>query len=469
MGHLLRLDGAKQGPSGAIVGPRAMRTTLERSDWVSSAMALRLPRTRLEQKMLAAQLTQREMLRRFTAEARRSGEGDLPLSPRQLKRWLSGSAPPPRPASVRVLESWWGEPIERLFGPAEEAAAASTDRGGDLVAEAGRQSVEHALDSASALDPSALEHLHAAARNAARAYLRTPPLELLTDLVELRDTIYTQLDRTNKPLQQAELYLLAGQACGLLSSISFDLGHPSVADEQARAAHTYGSVIDHPSLRAWARALQVTVLFWSGQPRRAAGVAEAALLTEGHGTARVRLHSTRARALALIGARDEVDRELAAAADELELAGDDDFLDGIGGELNFGRARQALCASSAYIALADGARAEVAATRALEVFASQDDEDRWGLGIVSAAVDLATALALRGDLAGTEAALDQVFRLPPAERTESVSQRLLGLGHILALPRNRKAVEAIRLGEGIEMFTASSLARTTVRPAIGAS
>jgi hypothetical protein len=71
---------------------------------------------------------------------------------------------------------------------------------------------------------------------------------MLTDLVALRDTVYAQLDRTHKPRQQAELYLVAGQVCGLLSSVSFDLGHPGVAEELARAAHTYGSVIDHPSL-----------------------------------------------------------------------------------------------------------------------------------------------------------------------------------------------------------------------------
>ena len=263
------------------------------------------------------------------------------------------------------------------------------------------------------------------------------------------------------------MYLLAGQACGLLSSVSFDLGHPGVAEEQARAAHTYGSVIDHPSLCAWARALQVTVMFWTGQPRRAAGLAEAALGTAPPGTARVRLHATRARALALLGARDEVGAELAAAADQLDLAGDDEFLDGIGGELDFGRSRHALCASSAYIALSDGVRAEAAATRALEIFAGLDEERRWGLGVVSAAVDLATARALRGDLAGAEAALTGVFSLPVAERTESVAQRLLGLGRIVSLPGNRGAAEATRLGESIESFTATSLARTTARPAIG--
>jgi hypothetical protein len=46
---------------------------------------------------------------------------------------------------------------------------------------------------------------------------------MLTDLVRLRDTVYEQVDRTHKPRQQAELYLLAGLVCGLLSSVSFDL------------------------------------------------------------------------------------------------------------------------------------------------------------------------------------------------------------------------------------------------------
>jgi hypothetical protein len=179
------------------------------------------------------------------------------------------------------------------------------------------------------------------------------------------------------------------------------------------------------------------------------------------------LYAVRARALALIGARDEVGVELAAGTDQLDLAGNDEFLDGIGGELAFDRSRHALCASSAYVALGDGERAETAATEALEIFAGLDEHQRWGSGAVSAAVDLGTARALRGDLAGTEAVLDGVFALPSAERTEGVSQRLLGLGRILGSSRYRGAVEAARLGERIESFTAASLAHTTARPAIG--
>ena len=175
----------------------------------------------------------------------------------------------------------------------------------------------------------------------------------------------------------------------------------------------------------------------------------------------------RARALALIGARDEVGAELAAGIDQLDLARRDEFLDGIGGELAFDRSRHALFASSAYVALADGERAETAATDALEIFAGLDEHQRGGSDAVSAAVDLGTARTLRGDLAGAEAALDGVFALPTAERTEGVSQRLLGLGRILGLSRYRGAVEATRLGESIESFTAASLAHTTARPAIG--
>ena len=429
-------------------------------------MAVGTPRTRLEQKLWNARLSQRDVLRRFPEEALRQGEGEIFVSERQLKRWLAGGAATPRAVACRVLETWFDEPVERLLGPPDDFTAPDPD-GGDLVADAGRRSVEHAIDAASALDPSVMEHLHAAARTAAHAYLTTPPLQLLTDLVALRDTVYTQLDRTHKPRQQAELYLLAGQVSGLLSSVSFDLGHPGVAEELARAAHTYGSVIDHPSLCAWARALQVTVAFWTGQPRRAAAIAEAALIAAPVGTARVRLHATHARALALIGARDEVGTELAAAADQLDRPGAVEEPPRPGGELAFDRSRHALCASSAYVALADGARAETAAVDALDIFAALPDPQRWGSGAVSAAVDLATARALRGNLAGTETALDDVLTLPTGERTEAVSLRLHGLGRILGAPRYRGAAEAARLGARIEAFTAASLGRTTARPSIG--
>ena len=425
------------------------------------------PRTRLEQRLRELRLSHSDARARYTEEALRIGEGEVALSPRQLKRWLAGGAVRPRPLACRILESWLGERVERLLGPPEPITAVD-GVGGELVVDAGRRAVEHALNAANALDPTALEHLHAAAAQAAHDCLVTPPLEMLTELVALRDTIYEQLDRTQKPRQQAELYLLAGQVCGLLSYVSLDFGNVTVAADLARAAHTYGSIIDHPSLCAWARAIQVTAAFWNGQPRRAAAVAESSLATAPPGTARVRLHAVRARSLGLIGARDEVTAELALAAEQLEHAGHDEFLDGIGGELAFDRPRVALCASTAYVALGDGERAEPAAEAALRLLDAAPGQ-RWNTGAVSAAVDLGTARTLRGDLAGTEAALADVFALPVGERTESVARRLQGLGRVLGLPRYRGAVEAAQLGEDIEAFTATSLASITARAAIGPS
>lgn len=423
----------------------------------------RQPRTRLEQLVIQRRLGIADFLREFARYAEDIGE-DVDVSRSAAKRWLQGDGGTPRTSSRRVLEAWFGEPIADLFGPPLSQSRHVTEQ--EFAVNAAHESVSHAIDAATALDPSALEHLQAAAGNAARAYYVTPPLEMLTDLVALRDTIYVQLDRTHKPLQQAELYLLAGQVCGLLSSVSWDLGLLAPAEEQARAAYTYGNVIDHPSLQAWARALQVTVAFWSGFPRRAAKIAAGALEMAPTGTARARLHSVNARALALIGARGEVSDELNSATAELDRAGNDPFLDEIGGELAFDRARRGLCAGAAYVALGDGDQAEYEAAAAVALFADIPAEQRWGAGELGAHVDLAAARCLRGDLAGAAAALQPVFDLPPTRRTEAIAQRLHQLARVLSTARYRGAGEAIELGGAIENFTAISLSRTTAMRAL---
>ncbi|WP_228801686.1 hypothetical protein, partial [Nocardia puris] len=322
------------------------------------------------------------------------------------------------------------------------------------------------IAAAAALDPSALEHLHTAAEYAASAYYVSPPLEILGDLVALRDTVYNQLERTQKPLQKAHLYLIAGQVCGLLSSASWDLGLDRASSEQARAAHTYGSIIDHLSLQAWARALQVTTMFWSGHPRQAARLAAQALEFSPPGTAKARLHSVHARALAMIGAREEVRIELESANTELDRAGGDDFLDATGGELAFDRARRGLCAGAAYVALHDGTQAEREATTAIELFATIPEDRRWAAGAIGAQVDLAAARTLRHDLAGAQEALRPVFGLDSDRRTEAIAQRLLGLGRTLGTTRYVGAVEARDLGEAIENFTGTSLSKISASRAL---
>ncbi len=421
------------------------------------------PRSRLEQHAQTAHLSVREFVDRFHTAAIECGEKKAHISERQAKRWLAGESNLPRPVCRRVLEHWWAEPVSRLFGPPDSGRVAVVMNEEELIVNAGRESVDHAIKAASVLDPSALEHLHDAAQRAARAYYVTPPLTMLTDLVRLRDTVYEQLDRTHKPRQQAELYLLAGQFCGLLSSVSLDLGRMDVAEAQAQAAHTYGSVIDHQSLRAWARTLQSNVHLWCDRPRQAISVAESALRDAPRGTAKARLHAAQARAIAMLGGCDESATALNSSSHELDVSGNDTLMDEIGGEFGFDRARHALCIGAAYVLLGNAPLAEAGATRALELFDARPPHERWNAGTLAARVDLGTARMLGADLAGTEEALAPVFALEPEWRTEALSNRITKLGRALRTARYRGATEASRIGEAIEDFTANSPGRFTRR------
>ncbi|MGH3821687.1 MAG: hypothetical protein ACRDRA_02395 [Pseudonocardiaceae bacterium] len=88
---------------------------------------------------------------------------------------------------------------------------------------------------------------------------------------------------------------------------------------------------------------------------------------------------------------------------------------------------------------------------------------RWAAGELGARVDLAGARTLQGDLAGAESALEVVFALAPERRTEAVARRLTSLGRMLGAGRYRHAVEASRISEAIEDFTARSLPRGVIR------
>ena len=423
-----------------------------------------VPRTRLGQLAQRAHLSLPEFVNRFHATALRCGEGDVEISERQAKRWLAGVAATPRPVCRRILEQWWGEPVSRLLGPpdgdAVEVATALSEE--ELIMNAGRDAMDHALNAAaSTLDPSALEQLHAAARYAGRAYYTTSPWTMFTDLVRLRDTLYELLDRTTKPQQQTELYLLAGLVCAHLANVCHALGRADVAEKHARAAYTYGNLIDHPSLCAWARYLQVYLMLSTGRPRQGANLAEASLDITSDGTARAFLYASQARALSSIGARQEVQAALGTASDELQRGDGGTFLDDLDLDWGFDQTLLTLYAASSFVHLGDGDQAEAQCTIALQLFGDMPDADRWIQHELAARVDLATARILRGDLAGTGESLGPVFAVAPELRTEAVARKLGNLGRMLGAARYRNAAEATRIGEAIEDFTARRLPLST--------
>lgn len=398
--------------------------------------------------------------------------GGVELPDRTAHWWVSGNvATRPRGAQVKeTLEKLFHEGVDSLFGPPAKPSTSNLvtlNRMTEVerVMTAGRESVEHARAAAASIQPGPIEQVLADARLAASEYFNKPPFALLVDLVSQRNAVYDLLKMTNKPRQKAELYAAAGQLCGLLSSVSWDLGQPAVAADQARAAYTYGQLIDEPSLCSWARALEVTIALWSSRPKDAKRIAEAAILEAPRGTARVRLYAVYSRALAMLGSRKEVESTLNLMQDELELAGQDLFLDETGGELAFDRARATLCASSAYVALGDSENAESNANLALGLFAEQEEENRWTAGQLAARIDLGAARVIGRDLAGAEDSLLPVLRLSRDMRTEALIKRLENMDKVLGTQQFRGSIEATRISERIKSFAGDAIGRVK-RPEI---
>ncbi len=301
----------------------------------------------------------RQSLEEFCANnerfARKHGEVGT-LSPRHAQRLAAGRREdgqrlgPPRPATRRLLERMLNRPLEQLLGPPDagssdgflvadcETPPATTatvpedeTRERKAIMDAARGSAEHSIQAGGVLDDSALEQLNDEVRRLVRSYDRgTPPLVMLSDLVRARDTVYALLERTEKPRQASELYLLVGQLCGMLALTSLDLGHPHAAEQHARAAWAYGQIIEHNSLRTWARATQAVIAFWSGQPRRSVEFVRSALPVAPPGTPTLRLHIVEARALSMLGAVEPTQTALRAADEAAELDAYDELQDGTG-------------------------------------------------------------------------------------------------------------------------------------------
>ncbi|NRQ32120.1 XRE family transcriptional regulator [Nonomuraea sp. NN258] len=325
----------------------------------------------------------------------------------------------------------------------------------ELIMSAANESSDHAARAeAASVGPYAMEQIAEDIVRLARSYVHAPPLPLFDELTRVRDRAYWMLDQTSRPDQRRDLYLLAGQACGLLASASFDLGYPAAASEQARAARAYGDVTGHAELRAWADGMLACIEFWAGHPSRALSLVERGLDDAPTGTPRIRLLSIGARAAALQGDAAYVNKALQTAR-QVD-GGAHEMHDEIGGEFGFDEARHAFCSGSAYVTLGRSSEAIDECRRALELYRSVPVQQRWYAAEASASVDLSIAYLLAGDTSGAAEALSPVFGLPMEKRVEGLVKRITQVRAVLATVGGHEASE---LAERIEHFSADSITR----------
>lgn len=324
------------------------------------------------------------------------------------------------------------------------------------VMSAAHESSEHAaMAESSAVGGNALEQLSMDIVTTARAYPTASLPPLFADLIRIRDRCYALLDRTRVPAQESELYLLAGQSCGLLASASFDLGQSRAAAENARAARAYGEIIGHDELRAWADGTLATIEFWAGHPSNALRLVTRGLDRAVAGTSRVRLSGIKARAAALMGDAEQVRAAVDEAAAAREAGRQQTMHDEIGGEFAFPEAREAFCFATAYLELEDTRSAITACRRSIELYARAEQPERWIAAEAGARSDLASAYLREGDVEAAAEALGDVFAMPADQRAEGLLRRLARTRSQLTqgdLTRSRPARE---LGERIEAFSSS--------------
>lgn len=329
---------------------------------------------------------------------------------------------------------------------------------GHLIMAAANQAGDHAGRSgAGDIDEATLEQLHDHVTRFARSYLTGPMLPLFGELVAVRNRAYELLEVTQRLSQRRDLYLIVGQLSCLLAGTSCDLGYPQAAIEQARAACTYGDLIGHNSLWAYAHGQLAMFFSLEGQLRRSLRHARLGQQRAAPGSPMLRLRSLEALACSQLTLAHEADDALATADEAREESrGDDEIHDRTGGMFTSTPAKHAYLAAMTHIHLGHADDAIREASAAIRLWSTGPSEECAGSALAVARIDLVTAHLLRGELDAAEQAAGPVLAVAPEQRTTIVLKRLDGLERHLSDDRYVGSTEAERLGAHIEDFRATS-------------
>jgi hypothetical protein len=364
-----------------------------------------------------------------------------------------------------VLAARDGDPGAHIAGPLRHPAggilqaAGHGDGGVDLIAAAAAEARGHADQAAvTGIGPGTVEQFAADVARLSRAYVSAPPLPLFAAMHRELALVQAALDRKAYPHQARELNFLAGALCGLMANASLDVGREEAAEDLARAAWTYGRIIDNGPLMAWARGTQALAAIWDQRYRDAARLAEDGLTHDPAGTSAVRLHAILARALADCGESAQARAAMTAALGVGEHADPDELHDGVGGEFAFDEAKQSYYGAIALLGADDPAAAERAASKAVGLYEAVPSRVRsYGCDAL-ARVELAKAELMTGKLDDAAQALSSVLALDPARRISSLNQHLDACRDLLRAPAHRGSPAADELEKELASFSAASTA-----------
>lgn len=282
------------------------------------------------------------------------------------------------------------------------------------------------MDTSQYLANEALSQLRDDLRDIASRYQQIPLTLLLSDLVELQDTIFTLMDRRYRATEIKHIYTLGGLVSGMLAKASHDMGDPRGAIAHTRTGFLCADQAEDDGLRGWVRGMQSFITYWDDRPQEAIRYAkEGRIFAErSNNSALAWIASNEARAWAKLQNVNAAQEAIVLSERAIETVQPDE-VDELGGICTFQRSRQLYYAADALVQLSGCAdQAEGYANRALEAYGNSAGPDWSFSDQAGSSIDLALARIQRGQVDGASEALQGVLELEPARRINGISSSL---------------------------------------------
>lgn len=418
------------------------------------------PRTLLEALIRQRQLSWDEAADLVAKTAREHEDTCISLSGRHLGRLARSERSGNRPnhATRRALQYTFNRPVDQLLGPYtpgdltvanESTRGTEASEGLSVAADRARRF----MTSLQTLSDESLQLIHDEVRDLVCAYPARPLPQMLGHLVSGQETVFSLLERPQRPTHARQLYFLSAVLGGLLAKASHDLADPHAALTQSRTAWLCAEQADHDGLSAWVSGLQALICYWARRPHDSIRYAQrgSAYAERAHSTAMVLLPASEGRAWAALGNHEQA----LDAIERAEQAWDEvrpDEMDEMGGIATFSRPRQLYFAADALVWLPDqSSGAEDYARQAVEAYSDSTDP-HWAFSDAAGShAALAIARIGRGEIDGAADAINPVLDLPAEQRisgiVHSVNRAHRALNH---MPTSTIACD---LQERIECYT----------------
>lgn len=314
--------------------------------------------------------------------------------------------------------------------------------------------------------PETIQQLFEEVERLCSLYPRVPLSQILGDLVEAQNVVFTLLEGRQRPNQTRDLYLLSGILGFMLAKASHDLGNPRSAMKQARTAYICADNAEHDGLRLRIRTQQSLTAYWAGWNAEAARYAELAqkIPTRNSGSAAVWLAAQSARTWASLGDRERALTELSSAITHRDQAQESD-LDSLGGLMRFADCRRLYYEAETQVWL-PGQESEVeqAALAAIQAYeeAAENNSNDWAYGDEAGArADLSFARVSQGEVEGAYEALAPVLGLPVEQRTAGIVASVMRVHGALRQAQYNGHGAVSQMRREIEAYSQHSVASLT--------